>query len=139
MEILESMDNVVTTIIAGSAGAVVGAIVSGFIYWFLDRRREARAVKKYKPARKDLKAFIRRLPEFRRNAGTMESFLENLSPYHRDRISHALGALNILTVQTTIGGKGLITVKPGFHNYTEDSIKELLRDIDHGKYDHLSD
>jgi len=126
-------------IVAAVVGGISGAIVSGVVYWFLEKNKENKIYKKYKQQHKDVFLFLNNLSSFQKSTNTMEDFLQKLGSYRANRISPILEKSNILKVNLLGNGDFDLSLKSCFHSYTEKNINEIIKDIKNGLYDEYLD
>lgn len=122
-------------ILAAIIGGISGAIVSGIVYWLLDKHKEFKLKRKYKQQLKDVFMFFKKFPTFKESKNNLDKFFNDIGSYRSNKISPILEKANILKVTLTNSDSIITSLKSGFHSYTDKQIKEIKRDIKNGLYD----
>lgn len=126
---------------------VISVVLSGFVAWLLDRRKEKRSHQRYDSDRKAVIDFLRNLPSLRAqllserrqivvDEQKLFEFFDTLG-YRRWRISDALSAMHLCKVAPIIGGRGWdVLTDVGFKSCSDADIEQMIQDVQKGIYDY---
>ncbi|MGA2642335.1 MAG: hypothetical protein ABSG21_15705 [Spirochaetia bacterium] len=114
---------------------IISVVLSGFVAWFLDKRKEKRSSKKYETDRDAVIDFLRKLPSLRKDQQKVSEFFDALGQHRSLRISAALSAMKLCKIVPLAGGRQKIALFDGFNSRSETDIKQMMSDVQKGIYD----
>jgi hypothetical protein len=90
----------------------------------------------YSATKQDAIDLVSQIPVFRKNNKLLDEYVTNLGTYRSRKLNHFLEAANLLTIKTTSDGNIYISIRSGFHGFSDKDISYLIDDIKRGQYDY---
>ena len=89
----------------------------------------------YNQSKQNAMAFVSKIPDFQKNLGLLDNFLETIEINQLSRLKYFLGMTQLLFMEQNLSGGYSCKTGIMFNKLTVSEIHIFIEDIQNGKYD----
>jgi hypothetical protein len=90
----------------------------------------------YSASKQDAIALVSQIPIFRKNIKLLDEYITNLGSYKSLKLKSFLDEANLLLINQNSDGTIRLSIRLGFHRFSDKDINYLVDDIKGGNYDY---